>query len=332
MNGGMFSGLRLTGRSLVLLALVSCGSALAQENVARAVATTGMVADVVENVGGPCVTVEAIMQPGVDPHLYKAKPSDVRRFYYADIIFYSGYHLEGQLGEVLEAFSERKPVVALAERAVAPSETLRLPGENAYDPHLWMDVSLWARTADGVVEALSELNPSCRTGLKERAETYKQQLMALDGWIRASVASIPERQRVLVTAHDAFNYYSRAYGIAVESIQGISTQAEAGLADIRETVSLVVDRDVPALFVESSINPRTVQAVLQAVRSRGVIVNIGGELFSDAFGASGTAEGTYIGMLYHNTLTITEALGGTPPALPRALQPWSDQWNLAGKL
>ncbi|CAN5875650.1 hypothetical protein BH24DEI2_BH24DEI2_14430 [soil metagenome] len=187
-----------------------------------------------------------------------------------------------------------------------------------------------AHPADGVVDALSELNPNCRTGLLERAELYKQQLTALDGWIRSSVASIPERQRILVTAHDAFNYYSRAYGIEVASIQGISTQAEAGLADIRETVSLVADRGVPAIFVESSINPRTIQAVLQAVRSRGAIVNIGGELFSDAFGNTGTAEGTYIGMLYHNTLTITEALGGTPSALPRALQPWSEQWNLAG--
>lgn len=309
--------------------LLAVACAFAQAQSVRAVVTTGMVADVVENVGGSCVRVEAVMKPGVDPHLYKAKPSDVRRFYHADIIFYSGYHLEGKLAEVLEAFARRKPVVALAERAIDPDEVLELPGENAFDPHLWMDVSLWARTADVVVEELSELAPSCKAGLLERATAYKHQLNVLDSWIRSSIASIPERQRILVTAHDAFNYYSRAYGIEVAAIQGVSTQAEAGLADIRETVSLVADRAVPALFVESSISPRTVQAVLQAVRSRGVATSIGGELFSDAPGSAGIAEGTYVGMLYHNTLAITEALGGTPPELPRALEPWRDTWNLA---
>ncbi|CAN5875701.1 hypothetical protein BH24DEI2_BH24DEI2_14440 [soil metagenome] len=145
MNLGAFFSRRLS-KLVILLALVGCGAALAQGQIIHAVATTGMVADVVKNVGGPCVQVEAIMKPGVDPHLYKAKPSDVRRFYFADIIFYSGYHLEGQLAKVLEAFAERKPVVALTESAIEPSEVFNLPGENVYDPHLWMDVSLWART------------------------------------------------------------------------------------------------------------------------------------------------------------------------------------------
>jgi manganese/zinc/iron transport system substrate-binding protein len=291
------------------------------------VTTVGMIADVTKNVGGECVEVTALMGPGIDPHLYKASASDVRTLQRADIIFYSGYNLEGQLGEVLGRLGRQITTVAVAEQAIADSETLRKAGGNATDPHLWMDVSLWARITDVVAQTLSEASPDCQNAVAN-AEAYKTQLEALHEWIKESVVTIPETQRILVTAHDAFFYYSRAYGIDVASVQGVSTQSEASIEDIRSTVDTVVERQVPAIFIESSINPRTIEAVLQAVEDQGFTTKIGGSLYSDAVGETGTAEGTYIGMLYHNTKTIVEALGGTVAPLPDALQPWAETWNL----
>jgi manganese/zinc/iron transport system substrate-binding protein len=291
------------------------------------VTTIGMIGDVIENVGGDCVKVTTLMAPGVDPHLYKAGARDVHTLQNADVIFYSGYYLEGALGEVLEAFQKRKHVVAVAEAAVSKEQLLLEAGTTVVDPHLWMDASLWAETAEVIATTLSELSPACQNA-PTNASLYKTQLLALHEWMKTSIATIPETQRILVTAHDAFFYYSRAYRIDVASVQGISTQAEASIGDIRDTVNTVVNREVPAIFVESSINPRTIEAVLQAVRDKGVKTSIGGSLYSDAMGEAGTANGTYIGMLYHNTKMIVEALGGSVTPLPRELEPWMELWNL----
>jgi manganese/zinc/iron transport system substrate-binding protein len=273
------------------------------------------------------VEVTALMGPGIDPHLYKASASDVRTLQRADIIFYSGYNLEGQLGEVLGKLSRQITTVAVAEQAISDSETLRKAGGNATDPHLWMDVSLWARITDVIAQTLMEASPDCQNAMAN-AEVYKTQLAALHEWIKASIATIPETQRILVTAHDAFFYYSRAYTIEVAAIQGVSTQSEASIEDIRATVAKVVERQVPAVFIESSINPRTIEAVLQAVQDQGFETRIGGSLYSDAMGEAGTADGTYIGMLYHNTKAITEALGGSVAPLPDGLNSWAETWNL----
>jgi manganese/zinc/iron transport system substrate-binding protein len=315
---------------IVKTLLTLCFLLLAFSSVAQplnVVTTVGMIADVVQNVGDDCVKVTALMGPGIDPHLYKAGARDVHTLQNAEVIFYSGYHLEGQLGEVLEAFQKRKPTVAVAEGAIPKSATLRKAGENITDPHVWMDVSLWAGTADVIAKTLTELSPACQNATANAA-AYKRQLLALHDWIKTSIATIPETQRILVTAHDAFFYYSRAYGIDVASVQGISTQAEASIGDIRGTVTTVVSRKVPAIFVESSINPRTIEAVLEAVADRGFTTSIGGSLYSDAMGDTGTANGTYIGMLYHNTKMIVEALGGTVAPLPVELRPWTEMWNL----
>lgn len=294
----------------------------------RVVATVGMLADVAANVGGACVEVEAMMGPGTDPHLYQASAGDVQALFAADAILYVGHNLEGQLGKVLGKVSERRPTHAVAEAAISADELIR-PEDAAYaDPHVWMDVALWARTAGAVAEALAGIAPDCAEAMQGRAENYAAELMALDAWVAAGIASIPEEQRILVTAHDAFAYYGRAYGIEVAGIQGISTESEAGIADIRETVDLVVERDVPAVFVESTINPRTVQAVIDAARQRGHEVVLGPELYSDAMGEAGTPEGTYIGMLHANTRGIVTALGGEPPALPDRLAAWAERWNL----
>lgn len=305
----------------------------AQEEKPKAVATIAMIADVARNVAGECVEVESLMGPGVDPHLYRASASDVRAFQQADAILYSGYSLEGQLGDVLERLAEQKPTVAVSPSAIAPAELISAQGVYGIDPHLWMDASLWGRIAPVIAETLGGITPGCADAMRTRTSDYQAQTQALHGWIEDSIATIPEGQRILVTAHDAFAYYGRAYGIEVAGIQGISTESEAGIADVREMIDIVVTRKVPAVFVESTINPRTIQSVIDGAGERGQAVEIGGQLYSDAMGEPGTPSGTYIGMLYENTTTIVEALGGERVALPEALHGWAEAWNItvAGK-
>lgn len=311
--------------ALLFSALVLFGCSPKQEP--KVVATVGMIADLAKTIAADCAEVEAVMGPGIDPHLYKPSASDVQLLQNAILIFYSGYHLEGQMGEVLAKLEETRPVVAVAETAISEADTLRSNG-SAVDPHLWMDVGLWRQTIDTISGALVALKPDCAAAMQTRAGTLKTELEALDGWVAASVASIPEEQRVLVTAHDAFAYYGRAYDIQVEGIQGISTASEASLADIRNTVDTVVERQVPALFIESSINPRTIEAVQAAVNDRGFDVNIGDPLYSDAMGENGSSDGTYIGMLRRNTLNIVTALGGEVAPWPAALDDWAERWQL----
>ena len=314
--------------AIAAAAALAAGPPAAAAEKPKVVATVGMLADVAANVGGDCVAVEAMMGPGTDPHLYQASAGDVQDLFAADAILYVGHNLEGQLGEVLAKVSRRKPTKAVAEAAIGEDELIH-PEDAAYaDPHVWMDVALWARTAPVIAETLGGIAPDCAGAMADRAEDYAAQLAALDAWVAESVASIPERQRILVTAHDAFAYYGRAYGIEVAGIQGVSTESEAGIADIRATVDLVVERAVPAVFIESTINPRTVRAVIDAARQRGHEVVLGPELYSDAMGEEGTPGGTYIGMLHSNTRGIVTALGGAPPALPGPLVAWAERWNV----
>ncbi|MCD7058777.1 metal ABC transporter solute-binding protein, Zn/Mn family [Pelagibacterium xiamenense] len=304
-------------------------NASAQDAPLNVVSTIGMIADVASNVGGECVDSIALMGPGVDPHLYQATARDVQTFQDAELILYSGYSLEGQLGDVLERFSERTPTVAISPASIPPADLISVEDIYGIDPHLWMDVSLWAKIAPTIAGQIAELRPDCADTVAANTDAYVSQLEALDGWVEESIVSIPEEQRILVTAHDAFNYYGRAYGIEVAGIQGISTESEAGIADIREMAETVSARNVPAVFIESTINPRTIQAVIDAAAEAGHRIEIGGELYSDAMGEAGTAGGTYVGMIYENTLHITEALGGTPAPLPEALAAWAREWGVA---
>lgn len=242
-----------------------------------------MIGDVVGQVGGECVEVTTMMGAGVDPHLYQASAEDVQTFQDADVIFYSGYSLEGQLGDVLGRFTEMKPTVAVSPSSIEPGDLISVQDIYGIDPHLWMDASLWAQIAPTIGETLAGLRPDCADAINANAESYAEQLDALHAWVEEAVASVPEEQRTLVTAHDAFSYYGRAYGIEVAGIQGISTEAEAAVADIRETATMVAESGVPAVFVESTINPRTIQAVIDAAREQGHEVEIGGELYSDAW-------------------------------------------------
>lgn len=274
------------------------------------VTTTNLVGDLARRIGGDLVRVDSLMGPGVDPHLYKASESDVRRLSEADLILYNGLHLEGKMGDILVKMARTRPVRAVTDSV--PEDALREPPEFAglYDPHVWFDVGLWAETIDPVVEALSELSPADAESFRANGDAYRAELEALDGWIRAEIARIPPELRVLVTAHDAFGYFGRAYGVEVVGIQGISTLAEAGLRDVERVVDLVVERRIPAIFVESSVPRRTVEAVLAAARERDHEVSIGGELFSDSLGAAGAPEGTYEGAVRYNVSTIVDALAG----------------------
>jgi manganese/zinc/iron transport system substrate-binding protein len=278
------------------------------------VTTVGMIKDAAENVGGDHVRVTGLMGPGVDPHLYKASEGDVRRLYRADVIFYGGLHLEARMAEVLAEMGERTRSVAVSE--AIPTDSLKAPPEfqGAYDPHVWFDVRLWMMTVPRITEALAEADPAHAAEYRANAARYLAELEALDRYVRAQAARVPEEKRVLVTAHDAFNYFGRAYGFQVRGLQGISTASEAGTADVQELAAFIAERRIPAVFVESSIPRRNVEAVQEAVAARGWRVRIGGQLFSDAMGSAGTPEGTYVGMVRHNIDTIVSALLGEPAA------------------
>jgi manganese/zinc/iron transport system substrate-binding protein len=284
----------------------------------NAVATTGMVADIVRNVGQDCVQVTQLMGPGVDPHLYRASEGDVLTLLDADVVFYSGLHLEARLAEIFERMNGLIPTVAVGER-IPEEERLTEPVYNQTDPHAWMNVALWAYTIDAIHDELVALDPANEAFYSANAEAYHEQLAELDAYVQEQIDRIPEEQRVLVTAHDAFQYFGHGYNIEVFAPQGITTATEAGVNDIRRTIELLVTRNIPAVFVESSVPPDIVEAIVAGAEAQGHEVSIGGNLFSDAMGNDGTVEGTYIGMIRHNVDTIVSALlGQMAEATPEA--------------
>ncbi len=268
--------------------------------------TTGMVADVVREVGGVHVEINQLMGEGVDPHLYKASPGDVRILETADLICYSGLHLEGKLADTLSRLGGRKLTCALAENL--PKDRLLSTEGSFPDPHVWFDVSLWLETIEPVRAALEKLDPAHATEFAERAARYRQELQDLHVECKAKLASIPKARRVLVTAHDAFRYFGRAYDIEVKAIQGISTEGEAGVKQINELVTFIATHQIKSVFTESSISERNMQSLIEGCGQRGHQVARGGELFSDAMGKAGTPEGTYIGMVRHNVEKIAAGL------------------------
>lgn len=280
----------------------------------RAVATVGMVGDIVRNVAGDRAQVRDIMGEGVDPHLYAASRDDVALMSGADIVFYSGLMLEGKMTDALVKVAQRKPVVAVTE-VIDAKYLLEPPGMGGHhDPHVWMDPRAWAKCVDVVADALAKLDPGSAELYRSNAAAYRAQIERLADYGATAMGSIPQSQRVLITSHDAFNYFGRAYGLEVQGVQGISTESEAGLQRINELVDLIVDRKVGAVFVETSVPKKNIEALVNGVRARGREIRIGGTLFSDAMGARGAYEGTYIGMIDHNITTVTSALGGAAPA------------------
>lgn len=301
----------------LLLAAAPAGGAAGSEPL-RVVATIGMIADSAASVGGDCVAVTALIGPGMDPHQYEARPSDIRALQEAELVLYLGLGLEGRLAGLLERLSARVPVIALGAEAI-PGELLRRDAEGTTDPHVWMDPRLWARTLPVIADALGRARPDCAEAIGLRVAAAEDALAALAGWMEQALASVPEARRVLVTAHDAFGYFGRALGLEVHGLQGLSTATEPAVADIRAAAALVVARELPAVFAETTVNPRTVRTLVEAAAALGHRVAIGPPLFADAMGAPGTPGDSYIGMMVWNAAAIARALGGSPPPLPEAL-------------
>jgi manganese/zinc/iron transport system substrate-binding protein len=285
-------------------------SVRADDGRKRATATTGQVADLVRVVGGDHVNVTALMGPGVDPHLFKASERNVEDLIDSDEIFYNGLHLEGKLGEVLEQLAKRRPVTAVTDGI--PLDLLTTPEgfDGNPDPHVWFDPTMWAYCADTAASALAIEDDANASTFLENAEMYKSQLADLHAYAQEQFARIPDQQRVLVTAHDAFGYLGRQYNIEVVGLQGISTSTEAGVRDVQRIADLLVERQVPTIFVETSVPRRTIEAVQVATSDRGWEVSIGEPLFSDALGDEGTPEGTYLGMFRYDVDTIVRGLQG----------------------
>ena len=277
------------------------------------VTTIGMITDIVRNVGGTHVEVTGLMGPGVDPHLYKATAGDVARLTSAKLIFYNGLHLESKMGEILAKMTGNTKTIAVTDD-VDKALLLTPPEfEGQYDPHLWFDVTLWMKAVEKVRNTLTEIDPGHQADYEANAERYLAELAELHQYVKTQVEKVPSEQRVLVTAHDAFNYFGKAYGFEVRGLQGISTATEAGIADVQELATFIAEHRIPAIFVESSVSSRSTEAVKAAVNSKGFNVKIGGQLFSDAMGTDGTPAGTYIGMVRHNIDTITAALTAAQP-------------------
>lgn len=274
----------------------------------KIVTTTGMIKDAVENVAGDKAEVIALMGPGVDPHLYKATHGDLEKLTDADIVFYNGLHLEGKMGEVMEKLGNSKPVIAVSSQI--PERLLRaVPGfQGTHDPHIWFDVSLWKNAVTTVSDFIIQYDTANRQYYKSRAERYLLQLDSLHEAVKKSILEIPEEQRVLITAHDAFGYFGDAYDIDVRGLQGISTVSEFGLKDVTDLVNFIISRKIKAIFVETSVSKKSIEAVVEGCHQKNWNVKIGGSLYSDAMGQAGTPEGSYIGMVNANVKKIVDAL------------------------
>ena len=270
--------------------------------------TTNVITDLVENIGGDHVSVTGLMGPGVDPHLYRPSASDVKSLQNADIIFYNGLDLEGKMGDIFVKIGREGTSVWAVSENIPPESLLILDANGNFDPHIWWDVELWTEAAKVVATGLKEYDPNNSENYEKNLLEYLNQLDSLNSNNLNKINSIPSEQRVLVTAHDAFQYFGHAYGFEELAIQGWSTDSEAGIREIQNLADEISKRKIKALFVETSISPATIEALKAAVQDKGHDIVIGGELFSDAIGEKGTAEGTYIGAFTHNIDTIVKAL------------------------
>ena len=307
----MLSRRHFLASSTATLALSGAGFAAQPVNV---VATIGMIGDLVSRVGGADVDVKTLMGPGVDPHAYRQTRSDIVALTRADQIFWHGLYLEAQMEDLFADLARRTPVTAVAETLSKDGLIAHADYGGRFDPHVWMDPKLWADCATPVVEALSARMPDAAERFAQNAETFRKDAQALDVYAREMLMQVPEEARILVTAHDAFGYFGKAYGYEVLGIQGISTNSEAGLNRIAELVDLIVDRKLAAVFVETSVSDRNIRALIEGAAAKGHDLRIGGSLYSDAMGQPGTYEGTWLGMIDHNVSTIAAALGAEVPA------------------
>jgi manganese/zinc/iron transport system substrate-binding protein len=296
---------------VITLFLTGCQKAETNENTdtLNIVATTTMLADLAKVIGGDHVTVNGLMGPGIDPHLYQASAGDVTLMQKADVVVYNGLHLEGKMGEIFESLTDRGSIVICIEEGLSEDKLLSWESDTSiHDPHIWFDVSIWKDAAKTVADKLSEADNTHKEDYANNLQAYLVELDDLDTYIKDRVSEIPKEQRVLVTAHDAFNYFGRAYGFEVKGLQGISTDAEAGTADVSKLADFITERKIKAIFVESSVPPKTIEALQAAVKAKGFDVSIGGELYSDSLGGKDSGADTYLLTVKANIDTIADAL------------------------
>ncbi|MEK5232278.1 zinc ABC transporter substrate-binding protein [Lysinibacillus sp. FSL K6-0232] len=299
---------QLLGVLVVSLSLLfGCSATTEGEKQGIVVATTGQIADVIQEISGNHLQVSALMGSGVDPHLYKATQSDLSKLDKAEVIFYNGLHLEGQMLDIFEQMAKDKTVLAVGE-TVDEKQLLASDDAMLHDPHIWFDIDIWKEVTKTISEQLQEEYPEFKEDFQKNEEAYVKELDELQTYAKERVNEIPQQQRILVTAHDAFNYFGRSQGFEVRGLQGLSTESEYGVKDVQEMVDFLVANQIKAIFVESSVSDKAMQAVIEGAKQKGHDIVIGGELFSDAMGAEGTEEGTYIGMYQHNIDTIVDAL------------------------
>lgn len=303
----------IVGVFLLVMAIwmVGCSSkgdtnGAAGEGKLNVVTTIAQIAEPISVIGGDRVTVQSLMGPGVDPHLYNATQGDISKLEQGDVIFYSGLHLEANMLEVFAEIGKSRPVLAISESI--PADQLLEDEGGAIDPHVWFDIDLWKQSLSAATDELKKAAPADSDYFEANKEEYFKKLDELKADAASKLSKIPKEKRVLITAHDAFGYFGRMHDIEVIGLQGLSTEDEVGLSDIDDTVKLLVEYQVPAVFVESSINPASINAVIEGAKKQGLDVKVGGELFSDAMGDAGTTEGTYLGMYSHNMDTIHQAL------------------------
>ena len=308
----IITGMRFLLVSALLVLCVACAESsgsIKREGTIKVVTTTSIIGDLVENIAGDAVEVTSLMGTGVDPHLYKASAGDVEKLAGADMIFYNGLHLEGKITDVLGQM--RKNGIFTVGVAEGIDKSLLFSPEEYqgyYDPHIWFDVALWKKAAKVVMEAFTLYDPENAHVYRHNAESYLEELDLLQAYIQKKIAALRPDRKVLITAHDAFNYFGKGYGFEVMGLQGISTDSEASVADIKNLSKIITERKIPAVFVETSISPRYMRALRASVKARGFDVRIGGSLYSDSMGNPGTEEGTYIGMFKSNVDTIVESL------------------------
>jgi len=289
------------------ISILSCKKEKQANGKLNIVTTTTMITDLVKNVGGEQINLQGLMSSGVDPHLYKASEGDVTKLSDADIIFYNGLHLEGKLVEVFEKMKNIKTIAvadALDESTLIGSEYFA----SNYDPHIWFDLDYWKLATQFVVKTLSEAIPNQKTTFEANGKTYIEKLNTLQTKLKTTISILSKEQRILVTAHDAFNYFGKAFDFEVVGLQGLSTATEAGVQDVQKLAAFIIENNVKSVFVESSVPKRTIEALQAAVKSKNHEVTIGGTLYSDALGNADSKEGTYIGMFEHNVNTIVNAL------------------------
>jgi len=316
----IFSSLTIT--LLALLSILGCSESTpsASSSDARTpyqiTTTTGMITDIVKRVAGEHAQVQGLMNSGVDPHLYQPTRDDIQRLAQSDVVFYNGLHLEGKMTNTFERLAETSTVVVAVTEDLDGSILRSPPGfDGHHDPHVWMDPIAWCSAVEVVSRTLGEYDPVHATEYQEHARVLIEEIHDLSARAELAIGTIPESKRVLITAHDAFGYFGQRYHFEVIGIQGISTESEAGVRDIERIVDLIVQREIGAVFVETTVSERNIRALIAGAQSKGQAIKIGGSLFSDAMGLEGTYEGTYIGMIDHNITRIVRALGGEAPEL-----------------